>query len=142
MSRLPEFNPEMDQEWRSRLSELQYHVTREGGTEMPSTGKYYLENRSGEYKCICCGHILFSSSMKYHSGCGWPSFHSEHPDAGITRIQDTSLGMIRTEVRCGSCDAHLGHVFEDGPLEFGGERYCINSSSMDFEKNGGETDDN
>ena len=70
--------------------------------------------------------------MKYHSGCGWPAFHTEHPKAGIRRLEDRAFGMLRIEVRCGSCDAHLGHVFDDGPLEMGGERYCINSASMDF----------
>tara|TARA_B100000959_G_C14620635_1_gene476049 strand:- start:78 stop:314 length:237 start_codon:yes stop_codon:yes gene_type:complete len=78
--------------------------------------------------------------MKYHSGCGWPAFHSEHSDAGIRRLADKAYGMLRIEVRCGECDAHLGHVFDDGPREFGGERYCINSASMDFKMEG--EDDN
>ena len=128
----PRTDPERDGEWRSRLTTLQYHVTREAGTETPNTGMYNMEERDGCYNCLCCGHLLFTSEMKYHSGCGWPAFHTEHQGAGIRRLEDRSLGMLRIEVRCGSCDAHLGHVFHDGPSEFGGERYCINSASMDF----------
>lgn len=128
----PRFDPERDQEWRARLTELQYHVTRESGTERPNSGTYYMEDRMGDYHCICCGHLLFTSEMKYHSSCGWPAFHTEHRDAGIRRLEDRAFGMLRIEVRCGSCDAHLGHVFDDGPQESGGERYCINSASMDF----------
>jgi len=130
--RHPLFNPDRDAEWRSRLSPLQYHVTREAGTERPNTGIHNMEEREGSYYCVCCGHILFTAEMKYHSGCGWPAFHTEHPEAGIRRLADRSLGGLRVEVRCGSCDAHLGHVFEDGPTQFGGERYCINSASIDF----------
>ena len=128
----PRTDPERDAEWRSRLTTLQYHVTREAGTEMPNTGIHNMEERDGCYNCLCCGHLLFTSEMKYHSGCGWPAFHTEHKGAGIRRLEDRGQGMLRIEVRCGSCDAHLGHVFRDGPAEFGGERYCINSASMDF----------
>ena len=128
----PRFDPERDEEWRSRLTPLQYHVTREGGTERPGTGSLNMEDRDGDYFCICCGNLLFTSQMKYDSGCGWPAFHTEHPEAGIRRLEDTNHGMVRVEVRCKDCDAHLGHVFDDGPLSFGGERYCINSASLDF----------
>ena len=128
----PRFDPERDGEWRSRLTPLQYHVTREGGTERPGTGALNMEDRDGDYFCICCGNLLFTSQMKYHSGCGWPAFHTEHPDAGIRRLEDRTHGMVRVKVRCKDCDAHLGHVFEDGPARFGGERYCINSASLDF----------
>ena len=128
----PRFYPERDEEWRSRLTPLQYHVTREGGTERPGTGSLNMEDREGDYFCICCGNLLFTSQMKYDSGCGWPAFHTEHPEAGIRRLEDNSHGMVRVEVRCKDCDAHLGHVFDDGPLSLGGERYCINSSSLDF----------
>ena len=93
-----------------RLTELQYHVTREAGTEPPNSGIHYMENRKGDYLCICCGHLLFTSQMKFDSRCGWPAFHTEDQNAGIKRIRDTSYGMLRIEVRCGSCDAHLGHV--------------------------------
>ncbi len=134
----PRFDPERDPEWRSRLSLLQYQVTREAGTEGPNTGSLNMEERDGSYYCICCGHALFRSEMKYHSGCGWPAFHTEHPDAGIRRLTDRSTERVRIEVRCGSCDAHLGHVFDDGPGQFGGERYCINSASMDFIPEGDE----
>ena len=128
----PRNDPERDALWRSRLTTLQYHVTREAGTEMPNTGIHNMEERDGNYSCLCCGHLLFTSEMKYISGCGWPAFHTEHQDAGILRLEDRGHGMLRVEVRCGSCDAHLGHVFHDGPVEFGGERYCINSASLDF----------
>ncbi|MAV44150.1 MAG: peptide-methionine (R)-S-oxide reductase [Euryarchaeota archaeon] len=123
-----------DEYYKEKLTELQYMVTRQSGTERPFTGMYNSEKRNGVYKCICCEHELFSSSGKYDSGCGWPAFHTELDSAGITRIEDYSMGMIRTEVRCSKCDAHLGHVFKDGPAAYGGERYCINSASLIFEE--------
>ena len=123
-----------DKEYRERLTEEQYYVTRESGTERAFTGMYWDEKRSGNYYCICCNHLLFTSDMKFDSGCGWPSFHTEHPRAGIKHIQDNSHGMRRIEVQCSKCDAHLGHIFEDGPLAFGGQRYCINSASLDFKE--------
>ena len=123
-----------DEYYKEKLTELQYIVTRQSGTERPFTGIYNSEKRKGIYKCICCELELFSSEGKYDSGCGWPAFHSELETASIRRIQDNSMGMIRIEVRCSKCDAHLGHVFEDGPAAFGGERYCINSASMIFEE--------
>jgi peptide-methionine (R)-S-oxide reductase len=119
---------------KSKLTDLQYHVTQESGTEPAFTGIYWDEKRDGDYFCICCGHLLFTSRMKYDSGCGWPSFHTEDPSAGIKRLPDLTRGRVRLEVRCGSCDAHLGHVFEDGPKDEGGERYCINSASVQFEE--------
>lgn len=123
-----------DREYRQRLTEEQYYVTRESGTERAFTGIYWDEKRSGNYYCICCNHLLFTSDMKYDSGCGWPSFHTEHPRAGIKHIQDNSHGMQRIEVKCSKCDAHLGHIFNDGPRAFGGQRYCINSASIDFKE--------
>ncbi|HIF90191.1 MAG TPA: peptide-methionine (R)-S-oxide reductase MsrB [Candidatus Poseidoniales archaeon] len=123
-----------DEYYKQRLTELQYNVTRESGTEAAFSGMFWDEKRDGEYSCLCCGHILFNSEMKYDSGCGWPSFHSELDDASISRLEDNSHGSIRTEVRCSKCDAHLGHVFGDGPIQFGGERYCINSAAIDFEE--------
>ena len=121
-----------DESYRERLTKLQYQVTRLQGTEPAFTGQYWNEERNGNYHCICCDTLLFISSMKFDSGCGWPSFHSEHQEANITRIEDRSHGMLRTEVQCSRCEAHLGHVFNDGPRAFGGERYCINSASMNF----------
>lgn len=124
----------LDAKYREQLTAEQYHVTRESGTERAFTGMYWDEKRNGDYFCICCGHMLFTSQMKFDSGCGWPSFHTEHPDAGILRIDDVSHGMRRTEVQCAQCKAHLGHVFNDGPRQFGGERYCINSASLNFKE--------
>jgi len=121
-----------DDVFRETLSELEYYVTRQAGTERPHTGTLLHEKRDGIYTCKCCHHPLFDSSSKFDSGCGWPAFHSELDGADIVRIEDRSHGMIRVEVRCRHCDAHLGHVFEDGPKQFGGERYCINSVSMNF----------
>ena len=128
----------LDERYKESLTELQYYVTRQSGTERAFTGETWDEKRAGDYRCICCSTLLFTSTMKFDSGCGWPSFHSEHKDANIVRIDDFSHGMVRTEVRCSSCDAHLGHVFNDGPAAYGGERYCINSASMNFEPHGGD----
>ena len=125
-----------DQEYRESLTEMEYHVTRNSGTEPPYSGKLLNEHRIGVFRCLCCQHPLFDSSSKYESGCGWPAFHTERDDAHIKRIEDRSHGMLRTEVRCTKCDAHLGHVFNDGPKAYGGERYCINSVSMTFEPEG------
>ena len=115
------------------LSDISYYVTQQNGTERPFTGILNNENRKGDYFCIVCEKKLFTDQMKFDSGCGWPAFHSEHHAANITRVVDTSHGMTRTEVRCGTCDAHLGHVFKDGPRQHGGERYCINSAALEFE---------
>jgi 7-cyano-7-deazaguanine synthase len=123
-----------DAYYKQKLSDLQYYVARESGTEQAFTGIYWDEKRNGRYTCICCGHLLFSSSMKFDSGCGWPSFHTEHTRAAIEHIEDRTHGMVRTEVRCSKCDAHLGHIFGDGPRQHGGMRYCINSASIDFEE--------
>lgn len=123
-----------DAYYKEKLSDLQYYVTRESGTERAFTGIYWDEKRVGTYTCICCDHLLFTSEMKFDSGCGWPSFHSEHVRAGIEHIEDRSHGMHRTEVRCSKCEAHLGHIFNDGPRQHGGMRYCINSASIHFQE--------
>ncbi len=119
------------EELRDRLTPLQYHVTQEAGTEYGGTGAFYKHHESGMYICVCCGADLFRSDEKYDSGSGWPSYWKPAPDANVSVRRDESHGMVRDEVRCGSCDAHLGHLFEDGPAPTG-QRYCINSASLDF----------
>lgn len=117
---------------RQDLNDLERHVMFEGGTEAPFSGAFDLEFRTGEYYCNNCHHRLFSSGAKFDSGCGWPSFTKPADAANVTLLPDDSHGMTRTEVRCAHCSAHLGHVFDDGPRDRGGLRYCINSVSLSF----------
>jgi peptide-methionine (R)-S-oxide reductase len=130
-SEVPDKIVKTDEEWRKALTEEQYRVTRECGTEPPFTGKYYRFKGEGTYLCVACGNELFRSDTKYDSGSGWPSFWAPLTDQKISERADRSGGMIRVEVRCSRCDAHLGHVFEDGPRPTG-LRYCINSAALDF----------
>jgi peptide-methionine (R)-S-oxide reductase len=123
-----------DEEWRQELPPDVYHITREKGTEAPLAGKYYATKDTGVYRCSNCGQELFSSETKYDSGSGWPSFFDPMGSEKIETHEDTSLGMSRTEVVCSRCGAHLGHVFEDGPQDKTGLRYCINSCALDLEK--------
>ena len=125
--------PTSDEEWRKLLSPEQYAVLRQAGTEQAFTGEYTDTEDDGVYRCGGCGNVVFDSGTKYHSGCGWPSFtEAVSPDA-VTLLVDGSQGMERTEVRCSRCDSHLGHVFNDGPRDAGGQRWCINSLSLDLE---------
>ncbi|MCP4470011.1 MAG: peptide-methionine (R)-S-oxide reductase MsrB [Gammaproteobacteria bacterium] len=127
-----------EQQWKDKLSTEEYQVCRQKGTEAPFSGEYYHNHQAGRYLCKCCGELLFESSDKYDSGSGWPSFDRPASDQVIHYEGDASLGMQRVEVSCDHCGCHLGHVFDDGPRESTGKRYCINSLSVDFEATGDE----
>ena len=123
----------LNEKWKDKLTEEEYQVTRQCGTEPPFSGKYYNHKEDGVYRCVCCDAKLFSSSAKYDSESGWPSFYDSVDKEAIKEIKDNSLGMKRIEVQCAKCNAHLGHVFPDGPNPTG-LRYCVNSLSLDFDK--------
>ena len=118
---------------KKELSSESFYVTQESGTERPFTGQYWDHVEDGTYGCICCGEKLFKSETKFDAGCGWPSFYQAADDTKINELEDQSLSRVRTEIRCSNCNAHLGHVFTDGPKP-SGLRYCVNSSALDFEK--------
>ena len=122
-----------ESQWKNDLSEEEYRVLRQKGTELPHSGTYNLLFEEGTYKCNGCGEELFSSDSKFNAHCGWPAFDQEISEGKITEIEDRSHGMIRTEILCSNCGSHLGHVFNDGPTDTG-VRYCVNSVSLDFDK--------
>lgn len=120
-----------DEELRAELTEMQYWVTQQGGTERPHTGIYNAHDKPGIFHCVCCQAELFTSKEKFNAGCGWPSFSDHMGNENLRFLEDATRGMVRTEVLCSQCDAHLGHVFDDGPSETG-QRFCINSASLNF----------
>lgn len=121
-------------EWKQLLTDEEYYVLRQAGTERPFTGKYTDTDDKGNYYCKACGNLLFTSETKYHSGCGWPAFYDKAGNSAVETKMDYSHGMTRVEVVCKKCKSHLGHVFEDGPRDKTGLRYCINSISLDFKE--------
>jgi peptide-methionine (R)-S-oxide reductase len=126
--------PKTEAEWKKILTSEQYHVLREGGADRAFANEYDHEFGDGMYRCAACGQELFDSKAKYDSGCGWPAFYAAAAGDRVKFLEDNSYGMSRIEVRCSRCGSHLGHIFDDGPAERGGKRFCINSTSLNMQK--------
>lgn len=131
--------PQAEEQWKEKLTEQQYYVLRQKGTERPFTGKYDKFYDPGVYKCAGCGELLFTSESKFNSGCGWPAFSAPATSQAVKESSDSSHGMVRTEITCSKCGGHLGHVFNDGPAP-SGLRYCINSAALEFNEKENNTD--
>lgn len=129
-----------ESEWRAQLTDEQFRVLRQSGTERPFSGEYWNTKADGSYHCIACGQLLFESETKFDAGCGWPSFFAAAGSKSVTMHRDTSHGMVRTEVKCTGCNSHLGHVFPDGPLPTG-DRFCINSVCLQLKASSPPDDD-
>ena len=132
---MPDRIERSEEEWKKLLTPEEYRVLREKGTEPPGSGELYRNDEKGTYMCRACGAVLFRSEAKYDSGSGWPSFWEAVDPSKIATATDTTLGMVRTEIMCARCGSHLGHVFDDGPRETTGKRFCVNSMSLKFKKN-------
>ena len=129
-----DYKDKPEEYWKEKLTPEQYHIVREKGTELPFTGAYVDNHKDGMYQCVACGQELFASDTKFESGSGWPSFTEPSNLEHVELHDDSTFGMHRTEVTCSNCGAHLGHVFDDGPADKGGQRYCINSASLNFDE--------
>lgn len=143
----PALSPDIDVDslhaldWKDLLSDEEYRILRQSGTERPGTGRYLHEEGAGAYHCAGCGQVLYTGAAKFHSGCGWPSFYQEASEGALRTLRDTSHGMLRVEMRCSRCDGHLGHIFQDAPHMPTGLRHCVNGTALIFVPEGEDATD-